>query len=236
MRSGLPTGRMGKIAVDISGADSTRVYAQIEADNDAGGFFRSDDGGTTWTRTFTAATCSSARGTTRHVFADPVDVQSRLRAERRRVQVHRRRQDVRRAGINSHSDHHDLWINPKNPKAMVEGNDGGATVSVDATAWTPQNNQITSELYRLTMDTRVPYWVYGAQQDNDTVAVPSQGAGDTYGVGGGESGWIAVDPRDYNITYAGNYGGSIQRTDRKFNRSEDIRVYADMQTGQRRRT
>ena len=62
----------------------------------------------------------------------------------------------------------------------------------------------------------MPYWVYGAQQDNSTVAVPSQGNAATYGVGGGESGHIAVDPRDYNIIYAGNYGGSISRTDRKF--------------------
>ena len=93
---------------------------------------------------------------------------------------------------------------------MVEGNDGGAHgVGRTARAWTPQDNQPTSEIYRLTVDTRWPYWVYGAQQDNSTVAVPSQGNEATYGVGGGESGHIAVDPRDYNIVYAGNYGGTI---------------------------
>src|SRR6185503_7751741 len=71
-----------------------------------------------------------------------------------------------------------------------------------------------------------------AQQDNNTVAVPSQGNAETYGVGGGESGYIAVDPRDYNIVYAGNYGGTISRIDRKFNTSENVKVYADMETGQ----
>ena len=78
-----------------------------------------------------------------------------------------------------------------------------------------------------------PYWVYGAQQDNSTIAVPSVGSDTPYAVGGGESGHIAVDPRDYNIVYAGNYGGTLSRIDRKFNISENIRVYADSQTGQR---
>jgi len=104
---------------------------------------------------------------------------------------------------------------------------------LNGSPWTPQENQPTSEIYRLTVDTRVPYWVYGAQQDNNTVAVPSQGTAATYGVGGGESGHIAVDPRDYNIVYAGNYGGAISRIDRKFGTSENVKVYADMETGQR---
>jgi hypothetical protein len=75
--------------------------------------------------------------------------------------------------------------------------------------------------------------VYGAQQDNSTIAVPSQGPGEPYGVGGGESGYIAVDPRDPDIVYAGNYGGTISRTDRERGINENVRVYADMQTGQR---
>ena len=135
--------------------------------------------------------------------------------------------------VQSHSDNHDLWINPKNNKAMIEGNDGGATVTTTGTTWTGQDTQPTAEIYRLEVDTRWPYWVYGAQQDNSTIAVPSQGSDTPYQVGGGESGFIAVDPRDYNIVYAGNYGGTLSRLDRKINLSESIRVYADMQTGQR---
>ena len=84
----------------------------------------------------------------------------------------------------------------------VVGNDGGGTVSVNGSPWTPQNNQPTSEIYRLTVDTRVPYWVYGAQQDNSTVAVPSSpnpGTNDTtYAVGGGESG--ATQTADHCVT------------------------------------
>src|SRR5205823_14739544 len=73
----------------------------------------------------------------------------------------------------------------------------------------------------------------GAQQDSGTIALPSTNTGETYGVGGGESGYIAVDPRNPNVIYAGNYGGTLQRTDRTSGIAENIRVYADEETGQR---
>jgi hypothetical protein len=134
--------------------------------------------------------------------------------------------------VQSHSDYHDMWINPTDNTRIVVGNDGGATVSTGQ-GWTPQNNQPTAELYRLTVDNRWPYWIYGAQQDNSTIAVPSHGPGEPYGVGGGESGHIAVDPRNPDVTYAGNYGGTISRQDQSLGLNENVRVYADMQTGQR---
>jgi photosystem II stability/assembly factor-like uncharacterized protein len=233
LSAGLPKSRMGRVGVSISGASSQRVYAQIEADNDEGGTFRSDDGGLTWSRTFAGRNLQQRAWYYTHVQADPVDVDTVYALNVGAFKSTDGSKSFQNAGINSHSDHHDLWINPRNNKAMVEANDGGATVSVNGSAWTGQENQPTSEIYRLAVDTRWPYWVYGAQQDNNTVAVPSQGSEATYAVGGGESGHIAVDPRDYNIVYAGSYGGSLSRIDRKFNRSEDVRIYADMQTGQR---
>jgi hypothetical protein len=102
---------------------------------------------------------------------------------------------------------------------MIESNDGGANVSTNGGAsWTAQNNQPTAQFYHAVTDNRFPYHIYGAQQDNSTVGIASAAPGGIdrtswYAVGGGESGYIAPDPRDPEIVYAGSYGGEITRYD-----------------------
>jgi hypothetical protein len=141
------------------------------------------------------------------------------------------------AGIQSHSDYHDLWINPTNNKIMITANDGGASIStgvaVNGAMWSGQDNQPTAEMYRVSVDSRYPYWVYGGQQDNNTSGVSSANSEFLPSMGGGESGYVAVDPRRASLNYAGNYGGTLQRVDRENGLSENVRVYADSQTGQR---
>lgn len=235
LTKGLPQGVMvGRIGVSVSPVDSKRVYALIEAAGDQGGVYRSDDGGESWTRTYAGRNLQQRAFYYTHIYADPKDVDTVWALNTGAYKSTDGGKAFQSAGIQSHGDHHDLWINPTNPQYIVNGNDGGATVSVDGgKTWSPQNNQPTAEIYRIEVDTRWPYWVYGAQQDSGTVAVPSSNVGETYGVGGGESGYVAVDPRNYNLIYAGNYGGSITRTDRYLGISEQVRVYADSQTGQR---
>ena len=135
--------------------------------------------------------------------------------------------------MQSHSDNHDLWINPKNNKAMIEGNDGGATVTTTGTTWTGAGQ--SADRGDLPARRRHAVAVLGVRRPAGQLddRRPEPGHRHAVRVGGGESGFIAVDPRDYNIVYAGNYGGTISRLDRKINLSESIRVYADMQTGQR---
>jgi hypothetical protein len=110
-----------------------------------------------------------------------------------------------------------LWIDPNDPNRMIESNDGGANVSTNGGAsWTTQANQPTAQFYHAITDNRFPYWLYGAQQDNSSVGIASAAPGGIdrpswYPVGGGESGYIAPDPHDPEIVYAGSYGGEITR-------------------------
>ena len=74
-----------------------------------------------------------------------------------------------------HADNHDLWIDPLNPQRVIESNDGGANVSFNGgDSWSSSYNQPTMEFYHVTTDTQIPYRIYGAQQDNTTICLPSR--------------------------------------------------------------
>lgn len=232
---GFPAATMvGKIAVSISGADSNRVYALVEAANDLGGVYQSNDAGATWTRVNAHRDLQQRAFYYTHLFADPVEkdlVYATNTGAYKSTDGGKTWTPLRPR----HGDNHDWWINPLNNKAMIESNDGGASVSTDGgQTWSTEDNQPTEEIYRIAVDTRWPYWVYGAQQDNSSVAVPSTNAGaPNLQAGPGEAGYLQVDPHDAGIVYAGNYGGFLQRADATAGTTDDIRVYADVETGQR---
>jgi photosystem II stability/assembly factor-like uncharacterized protein len=223
----------GKASVSISQADPKRVYALIEAGGDQGGVYRSDDGGDSWSRVNTSRTLLQRAFYYVHIYADPQQADTVYAVNTGALKSTDGGKTWTALGT-PHGDNHDFWINPTNNQILINGNDGGANVTTNGgQSWSTQDNQPTAELYRLETDTRWPYWIYGSQQDNSSIAVPSQGNTEPYAVGGGESGYIAVDPRNANIIYAGNYGGTISRTDRYSGVSESVRVYADEETGQR---
>jgi photosystem II stability/assembly factor-like uncharacterized protein len=234
LSTGLPHDVMfGKSSVSVSGADSKRVYALIEAGADQGGVYVSNDGGDTWTKASGTRNLLQRAFYYLHIYADPQQVDTAYAVNTGSYKSTDGGKTWNGIGT-PHGDNHDFWINPANNKILINGNDGGANVSIDGgQTWSTQNNQMTAELYRIETDTRWPYWVYASQQDNSNIAVPSTNQGETFSVAGGESGYIAVDPRNANIIYAGNYGGTIQRTDRYSDVSESVRVYADEETGQR---
>jgi len=234
LTTGLPQGVMvGKIGVSISLANPKRVYALVEAAGDQGGVYRSEDAGETWTRTYAGRNLQQRAFYYTKIYADPQTADT-VYALNTGMYKSTDAGKTWQAMQTPHGDNHDLWINPSNNQVMIESNDGGANVSSDGgRTWSTQANQPTAEIYRIAVDARWPYWIYGAQQDNSTVALPSQGTDPTYGVGGGESGYIAVDPRNYNIVYAGSYGGAISRMDRYNGISESVRPYADNETGER---
>src|SRR6202011_4621983 len=133
-----------------------------------------------------------------------------------------------------HGDHHALWIDPNDPSRMINGNDGGATISVDAGKnWTTQNNQPTAQFYHVAADNDFLYHVYGSQQDNSSVAIPTRtdhayiGDGDMYAPGGGESGYVVPDPRNSNIVYADDEGPFFTRYDRSTGQAQSIQEWPE---------
>ncbi|HEX7240456.1 MAG TPA: hypothetical protein VF263_09335 [Longimicrobiaceae bacterium] len=226
---GLPRSILGKVGISVSPADPNRLYAIVEADS--GGVFRSDDAGATWTRVNDERKLRQRAFYYTRVYADPQDKETVYVLN---VAFWKSTDGGKTftAIRTPHSDNHDLWIDPANPKRMVQGNDGGGNVSVNGgESWTEQDYP-TAQMYHVVTTKHFPYHVCGAQQDNSTVCVPSDGNGSQmYAVGGGESGYIAPDPRNTDVFYAGSYGGLLTRFDRSTNQRRNIQVWPENPMG-----
>jgi photosystem II stability/assembly factor-like uncharacterized protein len=227
--NGIPEGPLGKIGVAVSGADSNVVYALIEAKK--GGLYRSDDGGTNWTLINDDHRFRQRAWYFTHVWADPRDSNKVYIANTGLFRSNDGGKTFERLNA-PHGDHHGLWIDPHNPNRLINGNDGGATISIDGGKnWSTQNNQPTAQFYHVTADNDFPYRVYGTQQDNSSVGIATASdhgfidQRDWDSVGGGESGYVAVDPRDSHIVYAGSYFGYITRLDRRTNQTQNIQQW-----------
>ncbi len=237
---GMPTGPIGKIGVTVSPADSNRVWAIVEANE--GGVFRSDDAGKTWERTNEERKLRQRAFYYSRIYADPMDKETVYCLN---TGFYKSTDGGKTFGttINvPHGDNHDLWIDPNNPDRMINSNDGGANVSVNGgKSWTEQD-YITAQLYHVMTTNDVPYHVAGAQQDNSTLAIPSddwqhmQAGGPNHGwyyeVGGGESGWITQHPVNKDLFYAGSQGALLTRYDRSNGQSRDIQVYPRFFSGE----
>ncbi len=225
---GLPEGLTGRIGVTVSPADPNRVWALVSAADPEGGVYRSDDAGESWSRINRDRNLRTRHWYYSHVIADPVDPGTVYALNSSMYRSIDGGETFERVGV-GHGDVHDLWISPADSRRMIVGNDGGAQVSGNAgSSWSTLMNQPTSEIYRVLVDEQYPYRVYGAQQDNSTLSVASSSRGnvqDWYSVGGCESGHIAVDPRDPDVTYAGCYIGEISRLDRGTGERRAISVY-----------
>jgi photosystem II stability/assembly factor-like uncharacterized protein len=229
---GLPKGPYGRIGLAVA-ANSERVYAIIEA-KENGGLYRSDDGGDTWDLVNGSHSLFQRPWYYMHVIADPQDANTLYVADVEFFKSTDGGRNFNKMKV-PHGDNHGLWIDPRNTKRMIASNDGGVTVSLDGgNSWTREDNQPTAQFYHVITDTRTPYYVYGAQQDNSTVAIASRsdsgeiGRDDWYTVGGGEAGYIAPDPTDPNIVYAGDYQGNIARFDRRTNQVKNIAVLPEL--------
>lgn len=228
---GLPKGLKGRIGVAVSPARPERVWAVIEAEK--GGLFRSDDGGANWKLVSESPDLRQRPWYYMHLFADPVDAETVYCLNLRMWKSTDGGSTFNQIPT-PHGDNHDLWIDPVNANRMIEGNDGGANVSLDrGHTWSSIYNQPTAQFYHVITDNQFPYRIYGAQQDNSTISIPSYSDrgvitnDDTYPVGGGESGYIAVRQDNPNIVFAGSFASRMTRYDHSSDQAVDITAWPD---------
>ncbi len=253
---GLPaTGLVGRIGVAVSSADANRVYALVE--NDSGGLFRSNDAGATWELVNSNRSIRQRAFYYTHLFADHQDPDVVYVQNVSFFRSEDGGKTLRSIGGGTHGDFHDLWIDPADPKHLVVANDGGGTVTMNTGgAYTAQDFS-TEQWYHVITTNHQPFHVCGSQQDNSTLCVPSnwnlarfnaaRNARDTsryvdltaggldvsYRVGGGEPGYIAPDPLDVDVFYAGtNNGRYLDKYNRRTGFSREVNPYPWFYSGE----
>ncbi|WP_047418076.1 sialidase family protein [Cellulophaga sp. Hel_I_12] len=233
---GFPSDTLGIIGVAVSPKNSDRVWAIVE-NKEKGGLYRSDDGGEKWTLINSDRSLRQRAWYYTRIYADTEneDVVYVLN-----VNYHKSEDGGRSfKSFNApHGDHHDLWISPENGNRMIIGDDGGAQITYDGgETWSTYYNQPTAQFYRVTTDNSFPYRIYVAQQDNSTLRIKHRSDGysisedDWEETAGGESAWIAVDPKDNDVVYGGSYDGFLTRVNHKTNTTRGINVWPDNPMG-----
>ncbi|HZI93172.1 MAG TPA: hypothetical protein VFE84_02935, partial [Patescibacteria group bacterium] len=214
----LPTGDLGRIELAVArGTSSRRVFAAIQSEGGKGGLYRSENGGDSWQRV--NADASLATAYTSNLTPDPKDPEI-LWAMGRSLRVSKdggRTFHIAR-GSPGGDDYHFLWIDPADTRRMITAADQGAVVTLNGgETWSSWYNQPTGQFYRLGLDDRFPYWIYGGQQDSGTVSIASRS---DYGqitfrdwrpVGGEERDGDVPDPANPDIVYGAGLGGRITK-------------------------
>jgi photosystem II stability/assembly factor-like uncharacterized protein len=237
LTAGLPTGNLGKIGVTVSPVNPRRVWATVEAD-DKGGVYRSDDGGRTWQLLNDSFNMTARQYYYGHIFADPQEVDTVYTFCAKYFYKSTDGGNTYFEIQTPHGDYHDLWIDPKDHLRMVNGNDGGATITFNGgRTWSSLDNQPTAQFYAVATDNSIPYRIYGSQQDNTSVSIASRtsGAGitesDWHPVAGGESGYLAPTPSDPPVVFGGSYFGLMTRYDERTGQVRNVTIWPDYNGG-----
>ena len=231
LSEGLPK-LMGKIGVSVSPANPERVYAIVEAEK--GGLFRSDDAGKNWRLLSEERPIQTRSWYYMNITADPqnADVVYVMNAPVLKSIDGGRTFATLPA---THGDNHQLWINPKDARLLINANDGGVSVSLDGgRSWSTQDNQPTAQFYHVIADDVYPYRLYGGQQDNSSVIIksrsdnPAIGERDWMAGPGCESANVGVDRSNPRYVYGGCYQGMLEELDTKTGLSRQIMPWPEL--------
>ena len=238
--SGLPSRPLGKIGITVSPVNSNRLWALVEANN--GGVYTSDDAGSTWSLINDERKLRQRAFYYSRIYADPKDENTVYALNTGFYKSVDGGKTFDKRIIVPHGDNHDLWIDPQNPMRMINANDGGGCVSVNGgESWTDLDFP-TSQFYHIMVTRDFPYMICGAQQDNSTMCIPSEGWNFKqargphkqyyYAIGGGESGYISQHPNKLDWFYAGSQGALLTKYDRSNGYRRDIQVYPRFFSGE----
>ena len=226
---GLPKGVWGIVGVAVAPSNTDKIYCIVE--NKDGGLYMSNDGGETWTLQCSDNNIRQRAWYYTKVFVDPKN-ENKVYCPNVNFMVSTDGGKTFRGMNTPHGDHHDLWIDPEDGNRMIVADDGGAQVSFDAANnWSTYLNQPTVQVYRISTDNAFPYRIMGGQQDNGAFRIKSRTYGsaitadDMENAAGSESGYVVADPLNPDITYGGNYMGSLQRLDHRTLESRAINVW-----------
>jgi photosystem II stability/assembly factor-like uncharacterized protein len=233
---GLPEGVWGRIGVAVAPSDGRRVYALIEAEK--GGLYRSDDGGDKWSLVNGSHYLRQRPWYFSTLTVDPANPDVIWCPTVRLLKSIDGGKTFKQVKGPHHPDHHDIWIDPKNPRRLIDSNDGGVDISHNAGETWYAPPLPLSQFYHVAADNRTPYHVSGTMQDLGTASGPSNSleAGgirlcEWHGVGGGETGFTVPNPADPNVVYAGEYGGYISFYNHRTRQARNISIYPTNPSG-----
>lgn len=221
-KEGLPKGKIGRIGVAIAPSNPEVVYAMIESEKTA--LYRSNDGGLNWKK-MNDEDVDDRPFYYHEFYVDPAN-------ENHLIYLHSTVTESIDGGKTwntmlpywgVHPDHHAFWWSKRNPKWMIEGNDGGLNISRDGGInWHFAGNLPLGQFYHINYDLETPYNIYGGMQDNGSW----KGPGYIWNQGGiidadwrevlfGDGFDVVTKPNDHSVLYAMYQGGELMRVDTK---------------------
>lgn len=227
LETGLPPGELGRIALAVSPARPDRVYAAVEAASSA--IYRSDDRGETWSKVNTQEAVKGRPFYFQLLVPDPQDADRVYRTSTELLVTRDGGRNFGGVGGWVHSDYHTLWIDPGDPAHMIAGTDGGVYITHNrGDGWRHVTNLPVSQFYRVAVDDRRPFRVYGGLQDNGSWFAPSRAPGgiengDWENLGGGDGFGVWVDRGDPEFVYWEWQGGNLNRKDLRTGESKSIK-------------
>jgi photosystem II stability/assembly factor-like uncharacterized protein len=231
LTEGLPSGPLGRIAIASAPSNPSHLYALIAAHK--GLLWQSFDMGNHWTEVSDNHALDVRPFYFSRLVISPIDENKIYFLSFEMMESDDGGKTAHMADHGVHPDHHTLWIDPQNPARMIQGNDGGVFLSLDAAkSWRFVDSLPVEQLYQVASDSQSPYSVCGGLQDNSSWCGPSTNLGrsgitnaDWYTVVGGDGEYAVPAPSDPNIIYTDAQNGTIERLDKRQHLSHYARPY-----------